>query len=540
MTSRLQQCRALAWELWARNRYGLPLTLLGVPIILILAQQAVASNPQLGRFMGILNLLALWTAAYLVMVFSYADFSPRTLQTGYPRHALKLPVPTWLLVAVPMGLAVLVLFAYGMTLLQLILTKPLTTPDFGFVLLTVIIGMSWMQGVNWGLNRTPFRAALVLLVLAAITVVCLLSVVSVAAAPLIGYDLAVVTLVVLAFTGISFALWSVSQIRKGRTVGRGIIWSEMVVPGFAMRTRLKSAQKAQFWLEWRVFGSALPLAALVLGIALFCTQFLPRRASGMPGPTAMIAGMFLYMAALVGFELAKSHFGAKDHRMSAFWATRPLSTVSLAFAKLKVAAWSVLLGATVCLAPLVPGWLLAGDSERAVVIWTTLSALHGPFGAATIIALSMGAIPVLGWILCGNVLAVSFFGSKYTKLKILLALVAGAVLVGYLVYRLLSLPDWQLVFVQYYPKVFGVTAAVSAGGLGLLLRQFSRYADWQILRSRMAGTIAVCTLAMVAVTQLEGLTRQPYGMIGLTATLGMLSLYPWILGPIALRSNRHR
>ena len=49
---------------------------------------------------------------HLSMVFCYSDFSARTLQTGFPRHALLLPVPTWLLFAVPFLTGVVFLFVY--------------------------------------------------------------------------------------------------------------------------------------------------------------------------------------------------------------------------------------------------------------------------------------------------------------------------------------------------------------------------------------------------------------------------------------------
>ncbi|GJM07969.1 MAG: hypothetical protein DHS20C11_02450 [Lysobacteraceae bacterium] len=536
---RSRQIRALLWELWARNRFSLAATVIGVPLLLLGAQQIVAVWPAFQVGYGLIKLLAIWSIAYLVMIFSYAEFSAKSLQTGFPRHVMKLPAPTWLLLATPLTVAVCTVYSLAIILTSLMVDQSMSGLDYCLFFLAAIVAMSWMQAINWGLNRTPIRAAIVVIVVLALTGAAMVSTLSISGGPIMPFGLALITLLLLALVGVSFAYWTLKRVRCGQTIGQTIFWSDFTVPGFAMRRLFRSPEKAQFWYEWRVFGSLLPLAALFFGALLFFAQFLPSAANDSINATAIVIGMFLYIATLAGFELGKSHVGASDRSMTGFWASRPLGSHQLAFAKVKVAGFSVALAWLLCFIPLVAAWWLTDHAIRLNQAWLVLRSLHGFEGALVTVFLAASVVPVLAWVLCGNSLAVGMIGNRRTKRTLAVAAVATIVTIGFAAYRLSLIENWTDVLLTHYPTVFAMLAVIVSVGFILLLRAFVRIAPWSSIRSRFVATLICAGLVLAATSLMDGLTHFPFGFLSLTIVLSLLSLYPWLLAPIALHNNRH-
>ncbi|MFK7958106.1 MAG: hypothetical protein AB8B96_18565 [Lysobacterales bacterium] len=537
---RVTQTKALLWELWARNRIGLFGTLFGVPLVLLAAQQVVYHWPGFRPGYGMAKILAVWSVAYLVMIFSYAEFSSKTLQTGFPRHVLKLPLPTVMLVAVPMISAIATVFVFVEILLLLTLEQPTKASDHFWVLVAVIIAISWMQTINWGLNRSPMRAALLVIIVFAASGAAVVSTLSVTAGPVMPYWVAASVLSLLAASGVCLASTSLARVRTGQIFGQTIFWSDFTIPGFALPEPLSDPRQAQFWFEWRVFGSALPIASVFFAGLLLLVHYLPGDSEDAVAGTSIVVGVFLYISAVVGFELAKSHIGANDHRMSGFAAIRPLTSVELAFAKLKVAAFSIGLSSYVVALPLLAVWMLGGVSERLVQAWALLCETHGLDGAIIAAVLAAGAVPVMAWVLCGNTLALGAFASQSINRRV--AVIAMAiVMVGLAIaYKLSGMEQWPQFLLAHYPKVFGALALVLAMGFGFALRAFAQVAPLSLLAGRFTATGSVAIAALASTTVMDGVVGIPWGFIGLTVCLGLLTLYPWILTPVGVHHNRHR
>ena len=143
---RVQQAKALVWEIWQANRVGLVVVTVAVPLAAYLVQLLVASRAEL--VLGIIKLSLFASLLHLSMVFCYSDFSARTLQTGFPRHALLLPVPTWLLLAVPFLTGVVFLFVYIVGWINLIGVFSISRGAHAYVLLALSIGVAWLQAIS--------------------------------------------------------------------------------------------------------------------------------------------------------------------------------------------------------------------------------------------------------------------------------------------------------------------------------------------------------------------------------------------------------
>ena len=536
---RIRQAWELLREIWSRNRWGLSLSLIGMPLLLAVAHGFVASYPEFDRWLGTVHLAAVWSVMIVVVIFAYVDFSTRNLEVGFPQHVLRLPAPTVLLVSVPLVSATILVWLQSMALIMLSREQWLPVRDAGWLMLISLAAVSWMQAISWGLSRTPVRAALLLIMALVAGGVCALSVLSIGPAPLLPAWLGSAGLIGMAVGGAVLAYLAVARERCGRAVGRRVIWSDLTVPGFSLPQRLETGRQAQFWYEWRVFGWIFPLGTLLFAVLIVFSQWLPGNLEDRIEATSVSLVMFLYVASVLGFELSKSHFGAPDHEMSAFWAVRPLSTAALAHAKLKVAVWSLLIGAVLCLGPVYPAWILGGHGDEVAVYFAQAAAQFGTVGTAVMIAAVALAIPVLSWVICGSALAVTLRGAWSKK-----RLLAGGVLI---IIALAALTRWvsnsELLSGWLLEHAVECVAVLGGLALGALTPLISRYRRSHATALLVRPALVIGAIALAFLLGSLSLLESPRVALLLAATVilfASLSMMPWLLGPMALSQNRHR
>src|SRR5690349_2325639 len=93
---------ALAWEIWQRGRRSVWL------VAGIIAFSSLLSLGAPGQVRAFENAEAVYIflmvcSFFLVFgIFHYAEFNPRKNWHGFPYRLFALPVPTWILVALPM------------------------------------------------------------------------------------------------------------------------------------------------------------------------------------------------------------------------------------------------------------------------------------------------------------------------------------------------------------------------------------------------------------------------------------------------------
>src|SRR5262249_22564075 len=106
-----------------------------------------------------------------------------------------------------------------------------------------------------------------------------------------------------------------------------------------------SAARAPVWVEVRRHGRSLPImVGILLPFALLLLFFFdPEMTNGI---LSVLAGVLLlppFMAGFAASTVSKSHPQVKDYYgISAFAATRPLTSSAMVAAKLKMAVWSTL------------------------------------------------------------------------------------------------------------------------------------------------------------------------------------------------------
>ncbi|MEM9313273.1 MAG: hypothetical protein AAGA95_01490 [Pseudomonadota bacterium] len=529
--------KALAWELWHPNRWGIIGMMLVAPAAVWLLQRAAPETIQAGPVEGAIVLLFMWGLLFLGVIFSYAEFSPKNFQVGFPNHVLRLPVRTSALAGVPLLLGVSSLLAYLLIWSRIDALAIPWRPGIGVVL--VVIAVSWVQAINWGLGRTPAASATAMIGVSALTVICLLTVTAGPDDPvLLARGTAWSCLALLAFAGVALAQWSVARTRRGQVIAGFERTPSWRLPGFSIPRRLRSAAHAQFRYEWRVFGWILPTCAAAMGILVFFVQFL--NPEDTIEATVVVLMMFFYVACALGLEIGKSHFRRSDYRMSGFWATRPLSSRSLANAKLKLAAMTIFVGTLLILLPALAAWHLSGSWEQISAAWQAFAVREGRVGALAAATAAVALLPLLAWIACANTMAACMSGHRWLSQKLIMAVGPVLVVVAFGGYQLFQMPAFRL-FLREHTLWLALLPIAAAIGLVVLLgRRFELSRGALIHAPSVAPAITILALGAVAAWSLSFLADHRIAVLAVTFNLTLFAWLPFVTAPVALSANRHR
>jgi hypothetical protein len=328
--------KAIAWEIWSRNRWALSAVVFGLPFLFI-------PGPEWFRVFQALFFMFAITILY--WSFCYVEVDARGRHGGFPARMFVLPLPTGVLAGLPM-----IFGACAITLFYLFWSQ-LVLPAWGVQLsaswvrvhtLGLVAALASLQAIVWSFYRFPWiRLAIIGTVLIGTGALAIV-------AP--AEDFRKITerqvdlvLIVTALLGFAGGIAGVARDRRGewdgwtqRVIDRGLSWLPR------RRAPFTSAADAQLWFEWR--GKAMFLSFVILLAMLGPLVFWPvPKALHFDGAAAAsfysaFPLITLCAAWSMGFGLAYTDYLSISIRsLSSFVTARPLSSGGLVMAKLKAA-----------------------------------------------------------------------------------------------------------------------------------------------------------------------------------------------------------
>lgn len=405
----------LSWEIWARNRrlvwLIVGIVLFGVLFNAVLPDAFRATKPLRQQLLTIDCLLMIASLVLVFAAFNYTELNLQRDWTGYPYRLFSLPVSTWWLAAVPIGLGIASVELVYWTWLKLVFVRQ-EIPLAGW--LAVVLGayVVFYETTLWCLAR--FRI-LRLVVLgfggtSFIGVAMLPCFYAYVPSPWLSEGRLSATAVTLSFAAFAVALKSLSWERTGGGQRRRIAreWIERVSDVLPQRrTAFPSASAAHFWFEWRRSGWLLPaFVATALLLVIGPISWNLRQDSG---AAVWILGWTLAMPVIlalpIGKGFSKAEVWSTDVSVRAFDAVRPLATGEMVVIKLKVAALSATISwglIVVFLAAWLPGWadLRVLDSAR-VGFWMVYHHTTAPQYSIMVLAIVAGLLLTWRGLVCG-------------------------------------------------------------------------------------------------------------------------------------------
>jgi hypothetical protein len=373
--------RAIAWELWSRNRWATTTVAVAIPLL------AVVNSSWLGEWFRIAEvLLFFFSITTLIWTFCCVEPDARGRHAGFPSRAFTLPLSTIGLVGVPMlGGAMALALVYWLWT-QLIFPAWEVAVPLSWLrihVLTLAAMLFTLQAIVWSLYRFPWvRLGLVLVALVGIGMLGLTG-------P--GKDFRnmserAVLFTLGAITAFAFAaaIAGVSRDRRGEWEG----WTQRVIDrALALLPRRRkpfsSSGDAQVWFEWR--GKAFFLSGvLALPMAIAMTVYpIPMALHGdgmMSASTyASLPILTMIMAWCLGMTLAKTDYWTRETELSSFVTARPLTDGDIVAAKLKTGALIIIAASAIFAVLAVPAFNLAhwlSDADTYWPSWSQFKAQH--------------------------------------------------------------------------------------------------------------------------------------------------------------------
>ena len=398
---------AITWELWTRNRAGILAAHCAVVALALIGVLLPAPN-------ATENLIPL-SAAVLFIQFLYVlaisvnpDFRFHRAEIGFPSWKFTLPVKTSTLVFVHVSFGLALLTSLWLS------TFLLVWRPRGIELIWELVGglpvaLVWAQAICWCLPGRPWTQLIAgcflipcLYFSAAISLMIVYFCLSFASIPItypvyaVGSFLAAL---MVAGLGWIVAYEGVARDRCGKSrFLRGTFSIPAVASGtFARIKPFSSKAAAQLWYEsHRSVAMFLPF----FGLASFA--FLGLIDTPVRGSMALVFQVFLFeivllMAALcVGYGIGKSSFWG-SLELPAWYAVRPVTSGSIAIAKLRIAGLAAL-ATWLILLPATPYWIFfVGATELVSAHTKFLISQVGTTGAIVEFAAIFLSLLALTW-----------------------------------------------------------------------------------------------------------------------------------------------
>ncbi len=530
---------ALAWQLWRPHRWGFCAIGAGLAVLATLCRiLPAASSKSLGPLTG---LLVFWALIYLLSVFVYSDLSPGAKHAGFPARMFTLPVRTSVLVAWPMFYGMATVALLWLAAAWLVLVPCGLSPAHGWwPALLCAACVACFQAIAWTLVGSPLaRLVVAVLVLPGWV---LAGVHSAFFTSLNGLVTGLVGAIAASYV---VAVAGVGRDRRGGTPL--VVWLLRRLDGIMSRlprrrSSFPSSARAQLWCEWREKGLVLPLLLgcfmLVLLLSIPATEF---DALLLLRVLAAVLVLPLVLASFVGFGMGKTSFWAKDLGLSPFAATRPLSSGTLALAKLRTAALSAAAGWAVMLLLTVLWVVLSGSWGQVAKWWGLFCQGRGAVEIWAVVPLALVGAIGQTWAQLAAGLSTALTGRAWV--------VNGVTLLSLVVVAALTTAGvWTASHPDFLDTLVGVLWGVAAVALPAKL-----LAAWSVVRALLRqrlleATVVAGLLGVWVVTAgcLVGLNYllipdavAPIHLLAAGIVLGLPLVRP-LAAPLALAWNRHR
>jgi len=231
-------------------------------------------------------------------------------------------------------------------------------------------------------------------------------------------------------------------------------------------------------------------------------------------------------------------------QMSTFAATRPLSDLELALAKLRVALKSFFLALAIVFVVIAVIILTSSNNNGLLALWSRLAAQLGFTGSYVGLLLLFAAITAASWTASAIFMSLQLFyeavDRKKHGWKISVATVTLFLLLLPLARETHEKFNYALVWVRSTRPQVMIPAIVLTGAALFLLTQFRRVAAPAALKT-LAVTFAAGTILGVALlSQLNLLFAYRWALSWGLVTLALLTFMPFLLVPILVGMSRHR
>jgi hypothetical protein len=316
-----------------------------------------------------------------------------------------------------------------------------------------------------------------------------------------------------------------------------------------------SPQSAQFWFEWRRSGSIFPIltASLLVGAIAPVSWYVLDDAVGSLRTLIVAAFMPLLLALPLGKAFCKPDYWSTDVAVSGFIAVRPIASVDIVAAKMKVAALTTVLSWFPVLAFLAMYLTCWANPETITMIHGFLKPIY------PLSALSQYGIGILGglammlmtwrFLITGFWLGLSGNRRLFALSSIPYAVVPLFVLPATLI--MIQTNSTVLAWMRMHASVVLnalILVLAAAGVLKCALAAISWRGHPPSFRNRYLTTWCIATavlvgLAMIVSSTLEsGLPFKQYPLHSLAILISLLAvpLARVGAGPYALDRNRHR
>jgi hypothetical protein len=537
---------ALAWEIWRQGRKLVWLVLGTIAFCALINHLVPNKRFLLANFQAVYWLLMIGSLFLTFGIFHYAEYNRGKNWHGFPYRLFSLPVPTILLVMIPMFLGVVSVELVYWAWVKLVF-GPLGRAVSFWPAACVGAGLLCYQAIVWSL--AGFRITRIIVLASSGLVFVNLGMV-----PLIeeirlwqyGKALTVSTWLLVSFSVAAFlgAWFSVERQRRGG--GRGKGWlkatAARVIDALPRRTKgFASPAAAQFWFEWRRAGLMLPISAgFVLVLILVPISWLTRSdRDSFLLTVGWALALPLILSAVIGKAFVKPDFWSSDLRLQSFLAIRPFASGEMVVTKLKVAALSVALAwfqVLVFLCCYLPLWANRTDIKNC---WNAFSQIFPPSAVFGLLVLGFIAAIILTWRMMVESLWVGlsgnkriFIGSAVMHVAVAIFLVWGVVWLEHLFWTHLDQAIRNLRWIGW--------AVVAAAALKLSLALFS----WdRVTPSRTRKYLVLWWLGTLCFVALAFLINPPFASLKHVLILTAFLPVPLArlgFAPATLAKNRHQ
>jgi hypothetical protein len=550
---------ALAWQFWGRHRFGL-----SVSLAYLLTQCALALVLPADalfvwvRWVGWAPLGVMMV--FLLAVFAYgADVRVEAAHSGFPARMFTLPVPTGLLVGLPMLCGTATVALAWVVWARCVCWPCGIEAPLGWPALLLAALLAWLQALTWSPAGLPWAR-----VLFAVPVLIALPWAALEAfqreAPPGTIAAALVGCIAAAYP-VAYA--GVRRARRGD--GRGLEWLPRVAGRVwdllpHRRLRHASPARAQFWLEWRQSGLVAP-GVVVVSLTFLLPFFSPWRAAlaeraeegvfptltaavGAATPIWLALGLSLlvplYGAFIAGGSMGYRSFEPRRLGLGPFLATRPLTSGELVLVKLRVAAWSTLASWALLLAVLSLWLTFTGCLDEAARGWMRLVGEDDPWLAAALFGIALLVLVGLTWRTMVVNLFIPLTGRMWVShvaalVVVVLLCVFGSV--GLLVYQYPELQGALLSLVPWLAWLAVVVKLLLAGRALAEVRR-RRLLEEGTLAKLLAGWLLIAG-GLIAVLAWLSAGAVPLSDVILGVVL-LMPLARLAIAPLALAWDRHR
>ena len=538
----------LGWLIWRRHHLGLTLFAAYLLTLVIAVHLTHA-----GLSPSALNALTTPFGGgmlYLLSIFANSDTDLASTRSGYSYSLFTLPVRTRTLIFWPMVYAIVTVVTVWIAFAGLVLAPTGTGAILWWPATLLAALAASLQALAWYPIPLPhLRGILAFVLLAAMSGLGAWGWAN-------GVAPGRISIIYLATIPIAalVATRGVSLARSGESRERAWLPERRRVR--SLQNRFASPAWAQIWLEWQRNGILLPLFTLLISLlfaiplALGSRDMVPLFAQGISSITVSIAERLwlvcLFLIPLTAMSIgccpSKAATYRPDLTLQPFLATRPISTLDLVLAKLRMAAMSTL-GAWAILLLFLAAWLQLparnGDASGSIgsflLPYLTLK-------ATLVLALACVCMVVWTWKCQVSALWVELTGRRWFVMGYSLGLpMLTATVIGGSATKLTMDPTsmkWIVPFLA--PLAVGLALLKGTAVLGayVALRRFNLVTAPRLQRFLTVWILAFSSLCGLLIWLLPPhLVPTHYLVLGVFLFLPLARL---LFAPLALLWNRHR